>query len=143
MYDFFRGSNNTVKGYISFGKAKVLITVILPINVNFLCCHRFKQLVNSFSFGYRFCSCIFLVSAKKIIPKVLADSDDHKKFKCFRYSTAVFHRTVVFLLFSFNPETDLKVSKTLKSSRNEFKVPSNAKVASSANIVHLNSFPIN
>ena len=29
------GSNNTVKGYISFGKAKVLITVILPINVKF------------------------------------------------------------------------------------------------------------
>ena len=97
----FGGSNNTVKGYISFGKAKVLITVILPINVNFLCCHRFKQLVKSFSFGYRFCSCIFLVSAKKIIPKVLVDSDDHKKFKCFRCSTAVFLedpilRTVVF-----------------------------------------------
>ena len=97
----FGGSNNTVKGYISFGKAKVLITVILSINVNFLCCHRFKQLVKSFSFGYRFCSCIFLVSAKKIISKVLADSDDHKKFKCFRYSTTVFLddpilRTVVF-----------------------------------------------
>ena len=29
---------------------------------------------------------------KRIIPKVLADSDDHKKFKCFRFSTAVFLR---------------------------------------------------
>ena len=98
----FGASYNTVKGYISFGKAKVLITVILPININFLCCHRFKQLVKSFSFGYRFCSCIFFwFQQKKIIPKVLADSDDHKKFKCFRYSTAVFLedpilRTVVF-----------------------------------------------
>ena len=48
-----------------------------------------------------------------------------------------------FLLSSFNPETDLKASKRLMSSRNEYKVPSNAKVASSANIVLLNSFPIN
>ena len=36
----FGGSFDTVKGYISFGKAKVLITVILPIDLNFLCCHR-------------------------------------------------------------------------------------------------------
>ena len=92
----FGGSNNTVKGYISFGKAKVLITVILPINVNFLCCYRFKQLVKSFSFGYRFCSCIVLVSAKKMIPKVLADSDDHKKFKCFKFLEDPILKTVVF-----------------------------------------------
>ena len=112
MYNFSRGgggggggggSNNTVKGYISFGKAKVLITVILPIKVNFLCCHRFKQFVKSFSFGYRFCSCIFLLSAKNTIPKVFADSDVHKKFKCFKYSTVVFlkdpiRRTVVFFI---------------------------------------------
>ena len=87
----------------------------LPINVNFLYCHRFKQFVKSFSFRYRFWFCIFWFQQKKSIPKVLADFDSHRKFKCFRYSTAVFLkdpilRTVVFLLFSYNPETDLKVT---------------------------------
>ena len=90
----------------------------------------------------------FLLSAKNCIPKVFADSDVHKKFKCFKISTVVFLkdpicRTVFFLLFSFNPETDLKASKTSMSSPNELKVPSNAKVASSANIELLKSFPNN
>ena len=85
--------------------------VFLPINVNFLCCYRFKQLVKSFSYRYRFFLAFYFVSAKKIIPKHLADSDDHKKFKCFRYSTAVFLvdpivRTVVFLLLSFFQNID-------------------------------------
>ena len=90
----------------------------------------------------------FLLSAKNTIPKVFADSDVHKKFKCFKYSTVVFlkdpiRKTVFFLLFSFNPETDLKASKTSMSSWNELKVPSEAKVTSSANIELLKSFQNN
>ena len=73
------GSNNTVKGYTSFGKAKFLITVILPINVNFLCCFRFKQLVKSLSLQYRFLLLRSLTFCKNTISKVFADSDDHKR----------------------------------------------------------------
>ena len=84
---------------------------------------------------------MLLLSAKNnnnnYSPKVFADSDDHKKLKCFIYSTVMFLKDpilmTVFSFLNFNPETDLNASKISMSSWNELNVPSNAKVASSAN----------
>ena len=44
---------------------------------------------------------LFFTFCKNTIPKVFADSDDHKKFECLKYSTVVFlkdpiRRTVFF-----------------------------------------------
>ena len=66
-------------------------------------------------------------------------------FQIFNRSVSLrpYSKDSVFLLLSFDPETDLKGSKTSMSSRNELKVPSNAKVASFANIGLLKSFPNN
>ena len=45
------GVCKTVKGYMSFGKANVFMTVAFPSGVNFLCCHCFKHFLNSSSVG--------------------------------------------------------------------------------------------
>ena len=85
-----------------------------------------------------------LALRKKVIPSVLADSEDQEKFSCFMYSSFVFLKdpiriTEFFLLLNFKPDIDLKASNTLISSLNDFKEPYNANVASSANSVLLNS----
>ena len=56
-----------------------------------------------------------LLSEKKVMPSVLADSEDQEKFRCFMYSISVFlkdpiRNTEVFLLLSFKPDIDLKAS---------------------------------
>ena len=85
-----------------------------------------------------------LALRKKVMPSVLADSEDQEKIRCFMYSISVFlkdpiRNTGVFLLLNFKPDIDLKASNILISSLNDLREPSSANVASSAKRVLLNS----
>ena len=85
-----------------------------------------------------------LALRKKVMPSVLADSEDQEKFSCFMYSISVFlkdpiRNTEVFLLLTFKPDIDLKASNIVISSLNDLKEPSSTNAASSANSVLLNS----
>ena len=87
------------------------------------------------------------LSEKKVMPSVLADSEDQEKLRCFMYSISVFlkdpiRNTEVFLLLSSKPDIDLNASNILISSLNDIKEPSSANVASSAKSVLLNSLYI-
>ena len=85
------------------------------------------------------CAC----SQKKVIPNVLADSEDQQKsvISCIQfYYFLRIRNTVVYMLLRFKPDIDLKVSNILMGSLNNLKEPSSANVASSANSVLLISF---
>ena len=84
-----------------------------------------------------------LALRKKVMPSTLADSEDQEKFSCVMFSIAVFlkdpiHNTEFFLLLSFKPDIDLKVSNILISSLNDLNETSSENVASSAKGVLLN-----
>ena len=116
----------------------------LSINVSFLWLQRFKQFVNSVNLGIRLFSNMFDLSLEKTIPGVFADSEDHMNFSCLKYLILLLlkdpiRNIIVLLIFSFKPEICLNSSRICISFRNVFNDPSIANVASSANIVLLNS----
>jgi hypothetical protein len=69
-----------VSKWISFGSARVFITVILPSNVSFLCCQLFSIALTSLIFLVKFISVIQFKSSEKSIPKTLKFSWDQFSF---------------------------------------------------------------
>ena len=66
--------------------------------------------------------------SKNVTPSLLADSEVQEKFSCFMFSIPVFLKdpidnTEVFLLLSFKPEIDLKVSNGAKIRNRYNQVP--------------------
>ena len=76
----FDGVGRDDSAYTSFGSAKVLMTVIFPISVNFLCCHCFKQvskfLIFESKFNFKLCS----LFVEKNIPRAFATVELHWNF---------------------------------------------------------------
>ena len=80
------GSGKEERTYTSFGRAYFFITVILPINVTFLCCHCFKHYSKSLILGSRFARNILSLLVQKVIPSVLASVELHWNFLPFKYT---------------------------------------------------------
>ena len=114
---------STVNRWISFGSARVFITVILPSNVNFLCYQLLSIAETSFTFLAIFILTILVMSKKESIPRSLKSAWDHRSLKSGQmtwseYFFSPIHTALVLEKFIFKPDIYVNLLKHLRVSSN-------------------------